>query len=274
MSWGDDPRTGVPWFSNHPSSNARGYWMKGEKRPGTSKDDPKRYRRHSLDELQKLGFAVGDISYEEALAPFQAEYDINVRERGELGGKAVAKYEHPFRKHTQLGRMREAKQYGYVMRREEIRQQLEAAGLDANAVEDVLDSWDNEEDLRVEVTPGTHGRSYALYSGAGKLIGDEFTDDDLTWAAVQGTEMEGEYLDFLDDQRAREEAAALYLGELQAQGMDPYALGHAYDDFVDHLDEVRDAIEHSRALVPLDGETDEELYLEDPHNVDLRDLPF
>jgi len=252
LGFGEDPRTGEPWFSHHGSNAPEGFWRKGEKRFGVSKDDPPRYRRHSLEELQQLGYARDDISHEAALDPLYIQAQWNIQERRDLGGKAVVTYEPPVTRHTIYGRMREAKQYAYYMRREDIREQLEAAGLTDEEVLDVLDTWDNEEDLRIESMRQGGTTEYSILDGTGRQIGRDFTEAELTRIAVEGTELEAEYLAHLEDQQEREAAAATYIAELQGQGLDPYALGHAWEDFVDGLDEVQNAIESQQVYTSLD----------------------
>lgn len=273
--WGDDPRTGEGWFTYHGSNAPRGYWRQGEKRFGVTKHDPARYRRHSLAQLQDLGYARRDISYDEALEPLFTAALWNIREQSELGGRAQLRYEQPVTMHTMLGRKREAKQYAYVMYKEDLANDLKAAGLTDDQVEDVLDAWDAEEDIRVEVQDTPRGRTYNIFEGDGTPVGQEFTDLQLQQVAMQGTEMEEEFLEYLGQREAQEAAAAQYVAELYEQGIDPYAMGYTFDQLVEDLDDVREAIEERQMYVQLDDKAPDVAHLEgEPYTVDLDEVPF
>jgi len=278
-AWGDDPRTGESWFSHHGSNAPRGYWRKGEPRFGVTKDDPPRYRKHSLEELQDLGYARRDISYEEALAPLFTATEWNIREAGEMGGRAQLRYEQPVTPHTILGRKREAKQYGYYMQREDIANDLRAAGLTEDQLEDVLQSWDQEQDVRLEVQETARGRVYSVFDGTGAPIGREFTEVELQRIAMEGTEMEGEFLEYLAQRQQQEAAASAYIAELYNQGIDPYELGHSWDAMVEDLDQVKRSIEDAQMYATLDDGPGELAQLEEdiarggePYTVDLDEL--
>jgi len=129
-----------------PSSHPRGYWTDRDERPGATRSDPARYRRYTTRQLidrgdipdtDRLPSGAGDELFQQMDPVFRAGYP-------ELTVRTV---------HTYLGRRREIKTEAWDAGVEQMRGQLEAAGLTDDEIDDAITEWGDLQDIRIEHDP-------------------------------------------------------------------------------------------------------------------------
>lgn len=242
--------------------NERGYWVEGEPRPGVSDEDPRRYRRHTMQDLVDAGYALDPgLSMDQAAADLYVEKHKAIREFGSRGAAADVGIQAAVTRHTILGRRREIKRMAYYSQRQEVEDGLQAAGLSEQDIGDALQAWDDETDIRVVESRDRGELVYTLYDDHDKTIGRPYTWTELEDAAILGTAMEDEFREY----RQREQMARELTEEIEAQGLTVSELGFTGDEVAGMLDEVRDAFLQHGAVISAGDEWED---------VDLEDLPF
>lgn len=240
----------------HESSNDRGFWLPCEPRQGVTDEDPKRYRRFTLEQLQERGEAAGGYTTQNEHVIADIDNQIRQAIAGNYEDQAPVRT-----RHTLLGRKREQKQAAYYQMRESLAQEAEAAGLSDADVDDLIDAWDDLEDYRsVKIGEGSNAE-YAIYGPdnepiAGFKLHDLYRRQAKTSAEIEEVEA------WIEQQNAIEEG----MQYVQESGFELADLGIDQDDLLGDLDLLRDLIDDRAFNLRVE--------LDELESVDLDDFPF
>lgn len=230
MSWGGDP-SGNELFTWHESGNKRGYWLEGETRHGVTAHDPPRYKKHTVDQMQRMGWGS---------PPAEADWS---QVRGILGGQTIRLTQHGTEyedtedsnsnvtRHTVLGRLREIKQITYYGGLRGVMDDAENRGL---LPEGTVEAWDH---MEVDVQLDGQGLVVRELDGAVVAAMDK---QEVQSIEAERAGVAGEFEEYL----ARQDRDASEL-ELRAreQGWTLEAMGFALDEVSERRDEIEAALQ-------------------------------
>jgi hypothetical protein len=203
-------------FVRHASAHPRGYWREGEKRFGSTAEDPPRYKKLTVAKMNALGGDSGFTTNVERISDeLYADRGRALREIAEHGAKADEDEAYVVTRHTLLGRMRENKQLAYEHLKDAITLALEHTTGDPDLVDEWITSWEH---LDTEVWHNGRG-GWKFGDGAGGVFAHA-TLKDINRAYAEAT---GESLAY-----AAAEAADL-IDQLSDLGLTPGDLGLAVD---------------------------------------------
>lgn len=138
-------RGGTLQLIEYESSNPRGYYRATDPRPGSTADDPPRYKKHSHRQLVSRGYVphVAEAFADEAHSVLSAEFRDVWKHAPQYAVKT---------RHTYLGRMREYKLTDWIAGVKRMQDELAAAGFSDDEADELIGRW-AQMDIEIDVDP-------------------------------------------------------------------------------------------------------------------------